>query len=152
MKLPSFPPAQPDRSAGDSASLSATPLESTPNIEIGEIEKIDQTIHESIHELEQAFQLLKTRHAQIQTDRQCQQILRDRKDQIEQQLQHTTSARIQHQLKQDLKQIRQQLETLEVALESQLFSWTGLKEVFWQAVRFGGLGMMIGWVLRSWMR
>jgi hypothetical protein len=39
-----------------------------------------------------------------------------------------------------------------VALESQLFSWNGIKEVFWQAIRFGGLGMVAGWVLRSMVR
>jgi protein subunit release factor A len=144
MKPPSFPPAQPDRSPGDAAtSITPTVLSSTNEVD----NEVD--IDQSLHELEQSFQLFKTRYAQVQTDCQHQQDLLDRKERLEQQLQHTASPRMQHQLKQDLKHIRQQLEQLEVALESQLFSWNGLKEVFWQAVRFGGLGMVVGWVLRS---
>ncbi|MGL4619237.1 MAG: DUF2203 domain-containing protein, partial [Chroococcidiopsis sp.] len=42
-----------------------------------------------------------------------------------------------------------QLETIEVNLESQLFSWGSLKAPFWQAVRFGGLGVIVGWILKS---
>jgi len=38
---------------------------------------------------------------------------------------------------------------LETNLESQLFSWTSLKRPFWQIIRFGGLGVVIGWLLRS---
>lgn len=143
MEPPSFPPAQPDRSS----EIPSLPLGS-PSFDATD----EMDINQSFHELEQSFQLLKTRHAQVQADRQRQQNLRDRKEQLEQQLQHTTSSRLQHQLKQDLKQIRQQLDQVEVALESQLFSWNGLKEVFWQAIRFGGLGMVAGWVLRSMVR
>jgi hypothetical protein len=52
-------------------------------------------------------------------------------------------------LQTELKQIKEQLETIELNLESQLFSWGSLKEPFWQAVRFGGLGVVIGWILKS---
>ncbi|GAC1482640.1 MAG: hypothetical protein NVS2B14_21410 [Chamaesiphon sp.] len=51
-----------------------------------------------------------------------------------------------------MKQIQDQIETLEVNLESQLFSWGSLKEPFWQAVRFGGLGVVVGWILKSCAR
>ena len=50
-------------------------------------------------------------------------------------------------LQAELKQIKQQLAVLEVDLESRLLSWLTVKEPFWQAVRFGGLGFVIGWVL-----
>ncbi|HHP7229723.1 MAG TPA: hypothetical protein ACFCUY_02560 [Xenococcaceae cyanobacterium] len=47
-------------------------------------------------------------------------------------------------IKTELKQLLQELETLEIDLESAL-----LPDLFWQAVRFGGLGIVIGWLLKS---
>ena len=41
--------------------------------------------------------------------------------------------------------LRQELQTLEARLEAQLFSWNGFGTVFWQVVRFLGLG----WGLRG---
>lgn len=104
---------------------------------------------QTLKEVEQSLLLLKARYAQIQLDRQHQHDLQQRKEQIEKQLQHPPSQVNPLELKRELKHIRQQLEALEVALESQLFSWSGLKEIFWQAVRFGGLGIVIGWILKS---
>jgi hypothetical protein len=51
----------------------------------------------------------------------------------------------------DLNQLQSRLETLEVTLESQLPSWEILREPFWQAIRFGGLGLVLGWVLHAWV-
>lgn len=45
--------------------------------------------------------------------------------------------------------LQQQVEELEAALTSQFFSWQPLREVFWQAVRFGGLGLVVGWLVRG---
>lgn len=53
-------------------------------------------------------------------------------------------------LRAELDRIQQEIDEIDLALESRLFSWDGLKEVFWQAVRFGGLGMVLGWLLRGW--
>jgi hypothetical protein len=39
------------------------------------------------------------------------------------------------------------LEEVDLMLESRLLN---LWEPFWQAVRFGGLGIAIGWFLRAW--
>ena len=49
----------------------------------------------------------------------------------------------------ELLAINQQIEQLEATLESKLFHWTQLKEPFWQIIRFGGLGMILGWILKS---
>jgi len=61
-----------------------------------------------------------------------------------------------------LVQIREQIQELEVILESNLLKegelkrlfWEGIRrgllgEVFWQIVRFGGIGVLLGWILRS---
>ncbi|MBW4659791.1 MAG: DUF2203 domain-containing protein [Drouetiella hepatica Uher 2000/2452] len=100
---------------------------------------------QSLQEVEQSLLLLKARYAQVQADRQQQEVLQQRLSETQRQMRRDRS----QSLKAELKQIQQQLEGLELALESQLFSWSGLKEVFWQAVRFGGLGVMLGWLLKS---
>ena len=53
-------------------------------------------------------------------------------------------------LKKELEALEAELAQVELTLESELFSWDGLREVFWQAVRFGGLGVVLGWLLKSW--
>lgn len=95
----------------------------------------------SLIEVEASLVDLKQRYTQVQHDLQCQAQLQQRR----QELGKTKDPQFQA----ELKQIKAQLETIEVNLESQLFSWGNLKEPFWQAVRFGGLGVIVGWILRS---
>ena len=140
---PQSTPSPPDNGPNDRRS-SSNP---TPSLLDDAEEAID--FDQTLKEVEQSLLLLKARYAQIQLDRQHQHDLQQRKEQIEKQLQHPSSQINPLELKRELKRIRQQLEELEVALESQLFSWSGLKEIFWQAVRFGGLGIVIGWILKS---
>jgi hypothetical protein len=52
-------------------------------------------------------------------------------------------------IKAEFLQIQNQLQALEINLESRLFSWNSLREPFWQVIRFGGLGVIIGWLLKS---
>jgi uncharacterized protein (UPF0335 family) len=49
--------------------------------------------------------------------------------------------------KQELQEIAEKLSDLENILESQLVTL----EPFWTAVRFGGLGILIGWALKTWL-
>ncbi len=104
-------------------------------------------IEQSLQELEQALQDFKSRYAQVQADRDRQQDLRQQLSIAEREYQQKRSKA----LRAEVKQLRQQLEEVEIALESQLFSWSGLREIFWQIVRFGGVGLILGWVLRSWI-
>lgn len=100
----------------------------------------EREFEEELLEVEQALSALKERYNQVQTD-QCRQkeLQRSR-----QELRHSKHP----EMKAELKQIQQQLEELELRLESELFSWSSLKEPFWLAVRFGGLGVIIGWILK----
>ncbi len=104
-------------------------------------------LEQALEQVERSLQALKNRHAQVQADQQRQQDLQPRLTQAQRELRHNRSQR----LRTEVKQLQQQLEELEFALESQLFSWGSLKEPFWQAIRFGGLGVVVGWLLRSWM-
>lgn len=103
----------------------------------------DRSFDESLQLVERSLHDLKERYAQVQLDQQRQGELRDRQQQIQAELRSGQSSELQL----ELRRIEQELEALELNLESRLFSWTGLKEVFWQAVRFGGLGLAIGWSL-----
>ncbi len=101
---------------------------------------------QALSEVEQSLQSLRERYAQVQRDHASRTELQHRREQVRKELRHTSNRQA---LQDDLKQIKDQLETLELNLESQLFSWGSLKEPFWQAVRFGGLGIVVGWILKS---
>lgn len=103
----------------------------------------ESTFEQSLAQVEKTLADLKERYAQVQRDQQRQSELHDRKEDVRAQLRQAKSAK----LKLELQEIEKQLEALEFDLESRLFSWRGLTEGFWQAVRFGGLGIVIGWSL-----
>lgn len=103
----------------------------------------EQSTEYKLQILTEALEKLKERHAQIERDRQ-------RQAELQQQLGHLSNQQAPSpEIEQDIKQIQQHLEELEFALESQLLSWDDFKEPFWQAVRFGGLGLVIGWFLKA---
>lgn len=51
----------------------------------------------------------------------------------------------------ELAQMQDRIEALKVTLESHLLSWREQQEPFWQIVRFVGLGLVLGWILRGWV-
>ncbi len=102
-------------------------------------------IEGNIAEVEESLTALKQRYAQIDSDRQRKAELKNRIEEIRPQLAKNKLPELQA----ELKEIKTQLETIEVNLESQLFSIDVFKEPFWQAVRFGGLGIVVGWILKS---
>jgi DNA repair exonuclease SbcCD ATPase subunit len=108
-----------------------------------EEENLEADFEQEIEEVQQAVFALKERYKQVETDRFLQAELQQRLVELNQYKYKTKE------LKAELKQIKQQLEVLEVSLESQLFSLSSFKEPFWQAIRFGGLGVIIGWMLKS---
>lgn len=94
-------------------------------------------------EVERSLVALKERHQQVLRDRRQQKQLQYKLYKLSQDKNPTPE------IEAELRQIQQQLEVLEVCLESQLFSWRSFREPFWQAIRFGGLGVIIGWILKS---
>ena len=106
----------------------------------------DTEFEQALLEVEQNLQSLRDRYQQIESDRIRQKELQHRREQIRSQPPNGNRSTF----KAELKQIQEQLEIIELNLESRLFSWRSLKEPFWQAVRFGGLGIIIGWLFRSY--
>lgn len=86
----------------------------------------DAEFQRVLAEVESSLAALQERYAQIQRDHQTKSVL-----------------------KTELRQIHQQLEEIELNLESRLLSWSSFKEPLWQAVRFGGMGVIVGWILKS---
>jgi chromosome segregation ATPase len=105
----------------------------------------ENEFEQAIAETERSLTLLKERYAQVQQDTEQRTELQQRQKQIKQEQRRTRSQELQA----ELQQIQQQLDTIELNLESRLFTWDSLKEPFWQAVRFGGLGIVVGWILKS---
>ncbi|MBW4682939.1 MAG: DUF2203 domain-containing protein [Microcoleus vaginatus WJT46-NPBG5] len=105
----------------------------------------EQDFEQALLETESYLQALKERYQQIQQDRSRQAELQQQQKQIKKELRQTRS----RQLQADLRRIQEELESIELNLESSLFTWGSLKEPFWQAVRFGGLGIVVGWILKS---
>lgn len=102
-----------------------------------------QDFEQQLLEVGRSLAALRQRYRQIKRDHHQQQQLQQQLTQLKQHKPLTAEMKAQ------LQQIQQQLEILEVSLESQLFSWRAFKDPFWQAVRFGGLGVIIGWILKS---
>ena len=105
----------------------------------------EQEFVQGLAEVERSLATLKERYAQVQRDQARQAELQHRYEDVRQAQRRDRSPQLQA----ELKQIKQQLDILEVNLESSLFSWSSLKEPFWMAVRFGGIGIIIGWLLKS---
>lgn len=107
----------------------------------------DDQFEQALAEATQNLQLLRDRYEQIQRDHLRQKELQHRREQIRKSPKQDGNS---SSLKAELKQIQEQLDIIELNLESSLFSWKSLKEPFWQAVRFGGLGIIIGWLLKTY--
>ena len=62
---------------------------------------------------------------------------------------HEQSNPHKDELLKQLQALDDQLEQIEADLESRLLSWSSFREPFWQIVRFGGIGVIIGVILKS---
>ncbi len=97
-------------------------------------------------ELERSLTALKTRYTEIthaeQESADLQLALNAHKRQLKKHRQDP-------ELRAEIQRIQAEIERLELTLESRLLNWSSLRDLFWMAVRFGGLGIIIGWLLRS---
>jgi chorismate mutase len=110
---------------------------------------IDETMDfdREIADLEYAIATLKQRQAEIELAERERVVLSRQSNELK----HKGSK--QPEVKQELQQIRSRIEQLDITLESRLLNeWKLMWEPFWQAVRFGGLGIAIGWFISTWGR
>lgn len=100
----------------------------------------EQMFEQEFATVERSLRDLKERYTQVQQDEQTKAQLQERKEQLKGRGRSSSPD-----LKAELTRLQTQLDELEVNLESKLFSWGSLREPFWQIVRFGGLGVVVGW-------
>ena len=100
---------------------------------------------QAIEELERSVAALRQRYTVVEAAQAEQQELRVRINRAQSELRQHRTKHVQD----ELKALQTRMEELELTLESQLFSWSSLKEPFWQAIRFGGIGVVLGWVLHK---
>jgi chromosome segregation ATPase len=126
--------------------------------EMNEIDSAEDEFEEELAKVERSLVTLKERYAQLQQSIKRQAELQQRAQEVQRELRQSHLPELQA----ESRRIQKQLAEIEVALESCLLSkkdllvlyWRGitqglLSQVFWQAVRFGGLGIVIGWILKS---
>ncbi|MBD2449525.1 hypothetical protein H6G76_20625 [Nostoc sp. FACHB-152] len=106
-------------------------------------ENQEPDFEQELAQVERSLLSLKERYHQVICDQQQKAQWQQRQQELKDNQPQTAEIKV------ELKQIQKQLEVLEINLESQLFSWRSLKKPFWQAVRFGGMGVIIGWILKS---
>jgi len=108
--------------------------------------ELEQQFEPELAAAETLLQSLRDRYDRLNADQQDHNQIQQRI----QDLQQTTTNEALPELHTELTHLQQQLANLELTLESHLFSWDGFSDIFWMAVRFGGIGILIGWSLKAW--
>ena len=124
-------------------------------------------IEAQLQENKELLEEIEQRFLQVRRDSLKQNELRSQKEQIRAQIQDISSDRNnknqkirrkpsslpssphKEELLKQLEAVGEQLEQIEADLESRLLSWSSFREPFWQIVRFVGIGIIIGVILRS---
>ena len=101
----------------------------------------DREIAKVLTEVGQSLEELRNRYLQVKQDWQRRAELVKHKQELQQKKVNNLE---REPIKTELRDLEQQISELEINLESVL-----LPDLFWQAVRFSGLGIVIGWVLKS---
>lgn len=108
-------------------------------------EVTETKLAQALAEVEHNLSSLKERYSQVQYYQKRKVELQHRLEEVRPEVGRQKT----HKLEEELQLIRTELETIELNLESSLFRFDTIKKPFWQAVRFGGLGVVIGWLLKS---
>ncbi|MDJ0649627.1 MAG: hypothetical protein QNJ60_13060 [Xenococcaceae cyanobacterium MO_188.B19] len=102
---------------------------------------LDSSVDKILTDVGQSLSELGDRYEQVRQDWQRYTELQQHQEELEAKKIHNVE---KEPIKTELKHLIEELEALEMNLESVL-----LPDLFWQAVRFGGLGIVIGWLLKS---
>jgi Uncharacterized conserved protein (DUF2203) len=122
-----------DVPASDSLAQPKGPIESTP------IDELEQ----SLNEAEELLNHVKARFTQIRSAQDRQAQLEERLLEIEGESSSSPSL----ELKTELESIKTQLASTWEDLESQLITWRDQQELFWQFLRFSGVGFFLALLL-----
>ena len=119
-----------------------TSNESHPNPDNLETETdLDSSVEKILTDVGHSLTELRDRYEQVSIDWQRYTELQQHQEELQAKKVNNVE---KEPIKTELKHLIEELEALEMNLESVL-----LPDLFWQAVRFGGLGIVIGWLLKS---
>jgi hypothetical protein len=112
----------------------------------------DLEIDRAIAETEELLAQLKQRCEQVRIAQADLNPLTKQRQQLKKQLKSNQQAewRDRQAIKEELAQIESRLMEIAIELESGLITWQSFREPFWQILRFGGVGIILGWYLRAW--
>ena len=103
------------------------------------------------HELQTQQEQVRAQIQNISGDRPHRNKNRNKNQKIRRQpnSRHDQSNPHKEELLKQLQALDDQIEQIEADLESRLLSWSSFREPFWQIVRFGGIGVVVGVILKS---
>ena len=119
---------------------SDSPQTSHPDKSLGQDLLALDPIATDISAIETELAALKARYQQVKADE-------DLRNTIQAQRLDLSSSPDTPDTQAELKTLTTQLDELEMRLESRLLSWLGIRQYFWQIIRFGGAGLLLGWGL-----
>ena len=99
----------------------------------------ENDLEQILIEVERSLEQLQQRHTQVKQDLAMRSQLQQRQQKLKQ---HSKDKSLPKPLKTELRSLQEELDNLELNLESVL-----LPDIFWQVVRFVFLGIVIGWFL-----
>jgi DNA repair ATPase RecN len=108
--------------------------------------QFEQEFENALIEAEETLAKLRQRYSEVKENRKELARLQQKQRELNRGKKKLSKS---HPLYPELTETAQQIELLELNLESHLFRWQQLREPFWMAVRFGGLGVLLGLFLRS---
>ncbi|TAD77280.1 MAG: DUF2203 domain-containing protein [Oscillatoriales cyanobacterium] len=127
-----------------------TPDRPEPLSEEAEFAAFLMDLTRQVTETEAELAQVRSRLEQVGADRARRMALGDRVEVVRADLARARDQAVRDELQAELRTVQAQLAEIDLALESRLFAESGLQEVFWQAVRFGSLGLVAGWLLKLW--
>jgi chromosome segregation ATPase len=112
----------------------------------------DLEVDQAIAETEALLTEVKDRYAQIRTAKADLAPLKQQQRQLKKQLSNNQQREWHDRqaIKEERAQVENRLLEIAIELESNLISWQSFREPFWQILRFGGIGIIVGWYLRDW--
>jgi hypothetical protein len=116
----------------------------------------DLEIDQAIAEVEELLSQVKQRYEQIRIAQADLTPLTQQQRELQKQLKSSqvnslaqAQWRDRQALKEELAAVEQRLTEISVELESRLISWQSFREPFWQILRFGGVGIILGYYLKA---
>lgn len=142
--------------------MNPLPPDLPPQAESESNQAPDLELDQAIAEVEELLDQVKQRYEQIRIAQADLAPLKQQRQDLQKQLKSGSQAQSKAQalaqsqwrdrqgIKEELATVELRLTEISVELESRLISWQSFREPFWQILRFGGVGIILGYYLKAW--